>query len=298
MNLNQLQYFISLAETLNFTRAAQACYISQTAMTQQIQSLEKTVGVPLFIRDKHHVELTAAGKIYLGEARAIIAKSNEAIKLARLASEGVTGELKIGFASGFGQSDLTQKLRTFHDTYPGVKLSLFSGNTSTLFEDLSRGDCDLIFTVSQRNREYQNMNFRYLKSYPVMAVVSAEHPLAGKKKLTYQELQGEQFIMMEPSDRPKDLMEESVLIYEKGGYYPDVVAMEKNPETLLLMISVGIGISILPEYIVKPYQRDNNVSMIPLVDEDGQIDTIDLEIDWMADNINPALEHILNTVNM
>lgn len=61
MNLNQLEYFISAAEHLNFTKAAKECYISQTAMTQQMQALEKTLGVKLFTRDKHHIELTPAG---------------------------------------------------------------------------------------------------------------------------------------------------------------------------------------------------------------------------------------------
>jgi len=91
MNLNQLEYFISAAETLNFSKAAAKCFISQTAMTQQIKALEKTIGVPLFVRDKHHVELTTPGRVYLGEARAIIERSNQALRLARLASEGLTG---------------------------------------------------------------------------------------------------------------------------------------------------------------------------------------------------------------
>ena len=71
MNLKQMEYFVAVAEQLNFTRAARQCFVSQTAMTLQIQSLEEKVGVPLFVRDKHHVELTAAGKVYLKEARVI-----------------------------------------------------------------------------------------------------------------------------------------------------------------------------------------------------------------------------------
>ena len=71
MNFNQLEYFISAADNLNFTKAARECYISQTAMTQQIQALEKNLGVKLFLRDKHHIELTTAGSVYLKEARAM-----------------------------------------------------------------------------------------------------------------------------------------------------------------------------------------------------------------------------------
>ena len=298
MNLNQLRYFICLAETLSFTKAAQACFISQTAMTQQIQNLERTVGTALLKRDKHHVELTAAGRVYLNEARLIVSKSNEAIKLARLASEGVEGELRLGYASGLGQSDLIFQLQNFHRMYPAIKMSFFADSTSALFNCLERNDCDIIFTVSPRIREYPGMKHQYLKSCQVMAVVPAGHSLSGKTSLTYKELENEQFIMMEPSDRPKDQMEESVLIYERGGFYPNITAMEKNPETLMLMISVGMGISILPEYIVKPYQEDQNMKIIPMIKEDGSMESIDLEADWMSENMNPVLEHLLNIMKL
>ena len=157
MNINQLEYFVSLADTLNFTKAAERCFISQTAMTQQIKSLEKTVGVPLFIRDKHHVELTAAGRVYRNEARQIIERSNEALKLARMVSEGTTGELSIGYCSGYGQSDLAEPLQKFHKAYPAIKLSLFSDNTNRLIEALLRKDCDIVLTPSPKIREKEEI---------------------------------------------------------------------------------------------------------------------------------------------
>ena len=82
MNLKQLEYFVSVAETLNFTKAAKKCFISQTAMTQQIRALEEGIGAALFIRDKHHVELTPAGRVFMNEARVILARAEEAVKLA------------------------------------------------------------------------------------------------------------------------------------------------------------------------------------------------------------------------
>ena len=293
MNTNQLEYFIALAETLNFTKAAERCYISQTAMTQQIKSLEKIIGVPLFSRDKHHVELTAAGKVYLNEARVIISRSNEALKLARLVSEGTSGELTIGYCRGFGQSDFADPLRKFHQAYPSIKINLFCDNTSILFEALGRGDCDLILTPTPKIRDFADAKHKYIKSYPVLAVLPAGHPLSDREALTYKDLEFEDFIMMEPSNRPKDQMEESVLIYERGGYYPNIVGMEGNPETLILMICVGLGISIMPEYIMKLYQNDSRIRTIPLIKEDGLAENIDFEVNYLSGNMNPAVEHML-----
>ena len=113
MNLKQMEYFVAAAEQLNFTRAAKKCFISQTAMTLQIQSLEEKIGVPLFVRDKHHVELTAAGKVYLNEARAILVRAEEAAKLARTAAEGVAGELTIGFIRDMSRAVFRRRSEVF-----------------------------------------------------------------------------------------------------------------------------------------------------------------------------------------
>ncbi|MBR5047157.1 MAG: LysR family transcriptional regulator [Eubacterium sp.] len=293
MNLNQLEYFISVAETLNFTRAAAKCFISQTAMTQQIRSLEKTVGVPLFIRDKHHVELTAAGKVYLNEARIILNRSNEALRMARLASEGLEGELTIGFVRGYGQSDFSEILRGFCNAYPTVKINLVRDNMSVLLDLLVKRECDLTFTVSPFQRTHPELDHIYIKSYPVMAVLYDGHPLAGRSYLKYEELEGEKFIMMQPTDRPRDQMEESMLIYDRGGFLPDVAAVEGDQETLLLMISVGMGISILPEYIIRHYQKRKDIRILPMVRKDGSAETVDLEVNWSLENENPVLEKFL-----
>ena len=296
MNLNQLEYFVKVAECLNFTKAASQCYISQTAMTQQIKALEKTVGVPLFIRSKHHVELTAAGKVYLKEARIILDRSEEALRITRLVSEGVEGELNIGYISGYGQSDFVELLRNFREAYPKVKINLFRSNYSILVDRLNKRDSDIIFAISTNRKENDGLKHMYLKSYPVMAVLNEGHHLSDRDMVTYRDLKDEAFIMMQPENRSLEQLEESVLIYERGGFLPNVIAMEREPETLLLMVSVGLGISIMPEYIVRPYLKNRDFHIVPLVKEDGSAETVDLEVSWNEDTINPAVEQFINVI--
>lgn len=296
MNLNQLEYFVTVAELLNFTKAAEKCFISQTAMTQQIRALEKNIGVPLFIRDKHHVELTTAGKVYLNEARIILNRSDEAMRLARMASEGVTGEITIGYISGYGQSDFADILRNFRLAYPNIKVNLIKNNMSVLVNLLEQGKCDLIFTISPKKRNNTAIEHQYITSYPVMAVLAQRHALASSVSLSYSDLENENFIMMQPKGRSKVQMEESVLIYERGGYIPKVVEVESDQETLLLMVSVGMGISILPEYITKLYQNEKNIKIIPLSKTDGTAETVDLEMSWIKENNNPAVEQFINVI--
>lgn len=294
MNLNQLEYFVSAADNLNFTKAARECYISQTAMTQQMQALEKTLGVKLFIRDKHHIELTAAGSVYLKEARAILKRSDEAMRLARMASKGMDGEMTIGFISGFGQSDCYGVLRGFHEAYPNIKLKFLRNTMSGLMELLQRRECDVVFTVQPHQRNYENMNHRYLRSYPLFVVMSQNHPLSEKKEIECRELKDESFIIMQPAGRSRDEMEEMLWVYQRGGFLPQVVAVEKEPETIMLMASLEMGVSLLPEYIVRPYTRSEGLAVIPVMKGDCTAETLNFEMVWMSDNANPSVEKLLN----
>ena len=296
MNLNQLEYFVSVAETLNFTRAAARCFISQTAMTQQIRSLEEKVGVPLLIRDKHHVELTPAGRIYLKEAKEILEKSDAAMRLARSASEGMQGSLTIGYMRGYGQSEFPALLRAYRRKYPGIQIHLVRENMSVLMNRLEMGEIDLAMIVSPFTREYPDLHHTYLRNFQVMAVLPAGHPLADRPYLTYPSLKKEEFIMMEPADRPRDQMEESMLIYERGGYMPNVVALEGEAETLMLMISAGMGISLIPEYITRLYQNSAELRILPMVKADGSAETLPFEAAWSENNANPVVESFLEFV--
>lgn len=293
MNLNQLEYFVCAAHHLNFTKAAKECYISQTAMTQQIQALERTLEVQLFIRDKHHMELTTAGKVYLKEAKAILKRSDEAIRLARMASTGMDGELSVGFISGFGQSDCYELLRGFHEAFPNIKLKFLRNTMSGLMEHLQKGECDIAFTVQPHQRVYENMNRQYIRSYPLYVAMSRNNLLAERKEIECKELKDQSFIIMQPAARSRDEMEEMLWVYQRGGFLPQVVAVEKEPETIMLMAALEMGVSLLPEYIVRPYSRNEELAIVPVMKSDGTAETLNFEMVWSAENANPSVENLL-----
>ncbi len=293
MNLNQLEYFVSAAKHLNFTKAAQECYISQTAMTQQMQALEKKLGIKLFVRDKHHIELTTAGTVYLKEARAILKRSDEAIRLARMASKGMDGEIGIGFISGFGQSDCYEILRGFHEAFPNIKLKLYRDTMSGLMEAIQRGECDVAFTVQPHQRSYETMKHLYIKSYPLFVAMSRNNPLSEQKEIECKDLQNEPFIIMQPSARSRDEMEEMLWVYQRGGFLPQVVAVEKEPEAIMLMVALEIGVSLLPEYVIRPYMKNEEMTILPVMKSDGNAETLNFEMVWAAGNTNPSVENLL-----
>lgn len=294
MNLRQLEYFVSVAEKLNFTKAAKKCFISQTAMTLQIQALEETVGVPLLIRNKHHVELTPAGKVYLNEARGILARTEDAVKLAKTAAQGVSGRVTIGFIRGYEQSLFSEMLRSFHEAYPNISIQLVRENMSALYGLLEDGECDIIFNLSPYLQTYPHLEHRFLKAFPMMAVLYPGHPLASRKFLSYQDLAKEDFIIMQPKGRANDEVEEVMLCYNRGGFVPNIVYREKEVQTLLLMVSAAMGIAILPEYAVRYYQHTENLKVIRLLKEDHSQETLDFEMCWSPENKNPAIGQLLD----
>ena len=247
----------------------------------------------MFIRDKHHMELTTAGKVYLKEAKAILKRSDEAIRLARMASTGMDGELSVGFISGFGQSDCYELLRGFHEAFPNIKLKFLRNTMSGLMEHLQKGECDIAFTVQPHQRVYENMNRQYIRSYPLYVAMSRNNPLAERKEIECKELKDQSFIIMQPAARSRDEMEEMLWVYQRGGFLPQVVAVEKEPETIMLMAALEMGVSLLPEYIVRPYTRNEELAIVPVMKSDGTAETLNFEMVWSAENANPSVENLL-----
>ena len=105
---------------------------------------------------------------------------------------------------------------------------------------------------------------------------------------------------MQPKGRPNDEAEEVILCYNRGGYAPNIVSREKEVQTLLLMVSAGLGIAILPEYAVRYYRNTRNLVVIPMRKEgEGQEEeTLDFEVSWLTENHNPAIEKLLQWVSI
>ena len=151
MNLNQLRYFIAVAESGSFTKAALNHFISQTAITQQIHALEENIGTQLLDRNTRPVSLTPAGKVLLKEAREILTRMDAALLRTREASTGLEGELRLGYTKGYEHSDLPKYLRSFHQEYPNVLLSCYRCDTDMLASGLINGNYDVIFTWDSTN---------------------------------------------------------------------------------------------------------------------------------------------------
>ncbi len=292
MNINQLKYFVSVAETGNFTKAALNHYISQTAITQQIHALEENIGAKLFDRNSRPVSLTPAGKVFLKEAREILAKMDAALLRTREATTGLEGELRLGYTKGYEHSDLPKFLRSFHQEYPNVLLSCYRCDTDMLAAGLMKGEYDVIFTWDSTNlRQEETIQMRVMERVPLRVALYANHPLARKKTLTRKDLKQENILFMSPSGTGDSFGDAFYIrLYLEAGYQPNIILRSNDIESILMMVAAEEGISIVPEYTHTWDVGTENIVFVPLT---GENETEEILVAWRKSDANPALTHFI-----
>ncbi|MDO4976459.1 MAG: LysR family transcriptional regulator [Eubacteriales bacterium] len=279
MNINQLKYFISVAECRSFTQAAERHFLTQTAITLQIQKLEESMDVQLIDRRKRPIELTPAGKVFLKEAKQLITKMEEAITKTVDASKGMVGTIRIGYEKGYERSNLWNQLRKFHHSYPNILFTCVREDTDTLASKLLSDDLDVIFGWDSTNLRIREDISSYLaERSQLMAALYRSHSLASCQKLSRKDLSHETILFMSPSKAGTSFGDTHYLkLYEKAGFHPNILLRSNDVESILMMIDAEEGISILPEYTIAKLDNVNNLVFLPM---EGEEEYEDIHIMW------------------
>jgi LysR family hca operon transcriptional activator len=245
MELRHLRYFVAVAEELNFTRAAQRLNTAQPSLSQQIQDLEQEVGGSLFIRTKRSVKLTAAGTAFLDEARLTLAQARRAIASARQVAQPGQSTLVLGFGPAAEIKLFPSTLTSLRASFPKLRLEFRSMTTLAQREALLRNEIDLAFLRPP-------IHDPSLEAIPVLreqlvAVLPADHPLAGEGPIDFANLSGYPFIEISPvhSGNLFDLVRAAA---QERGVQLNTIQQVVDVLTLLTLISLGEGYTLLPDY--------------------------------------------------
>lgn len=186
MELRQLKYFVAVARTLSFSEAARQLYVTQGTLSQQIMLLEDELGSLLFERTSHKVTLTEPGMVLFPLAKNIIQQVEQCkLQLGDL-RKALGGELNIGMTYSF--SDLiTDTVRDFLKTYPGVKLRIYYKTASELYQMMVKGELDVILAFKPVV-QHKDLVSETLFNFDLCAVMRKDHPLSDRKVLTLEEL--------------------------------------------------------------------------------------------------------------
>ena len=293
MTTTQLKYFIAAATLQSFTKAAEQFFITQTAMTQQIRSLEKSVGCPLFDRTTRPITLTPAGDSFLRDAKAILERMEASIVRAREANTGLCGTIRIGYVRGYERSSLSEILRAFHNSYPNVLLSLYRNTTDALSTALVNQELDLIVTWDSTNLAAEDtVGSLILEEARLVAALYPGHSLSGRRSILRKDLKGEKLLYMSPSDSPDSYGDGVVMnLYHEAGFVPDIVFRSSDIESILIMVAAEEGISVLPDYSTRKLTNADNLVFIPM---EGKAEVERITACWRRDNQNPVLQRLIS----
>lgn len=269
----QLRYFLVLAEELHFGRAARRLNISQPPLSASLRQLEEDLGVQLLDRTSRSVRLTPAGKLFAARVSAGLGQLDEAWEVTREAASGTMGTLRIGFVPSMIFRGLPQMLRAFTERHPHIALELQELNSARQIARLAGGD-----------REGRALDVGFIHACPLptgmaervilderfVCCVSHTHRLARRRRIGLRELKGE-----------------TVLVFSRAyaAHYHDRIvgllrAAEVEPElshevshwlTVLSLVSQGIGVSLVPQCLVRSGFTD--VAFLDVMEKDARHDT-------------------------
>lgn len=245
MQFQQLAYFVAVAETRHFTRAAEAVHVSQPSLSQQIRALEKELGAPLFSRARGNIALTDAGEALLPLAVRILADADtarhEVLELAQLRS----GRVRLGATPSLCTGLLPVVLRAFHDRHPGIRLLLEEGGSHDLVRELARGALDLALVVLPLPSPSPALTTVELFQEDLVAVsaVDADPP---PTPLRIEDLRGQPMVMFRHGYDLRDL---TLGACRAAGFEPTFTVEGGEMDAVLGFVRAGLGIGVVPSMV-------------------------------------------------
>jgi DNA-binding transcriptional LysR family regulator len=244
MELRQLRSFIALTETLHFGRAARALGISQPSLSHQLQRLERDVKTRLVSRTKRHVQLTEAGRIFLGEARAIVTHADRAAAMALRAGEGEIGRLIIGLGPWANATKALEAAREFAKRYPFVHMELRSIAVATQVNALRDGHIDV--GIVRPPISDHGIVTKSVHSEPFVIALPQQHGKVGRGSVALSDLAHEPFVICS-REATQYCYDMTLAVCRDAGFAPIVHHDGDHPQALLTLVGLGLGIALVPQ---------------------------------------------------
>lgn len=281
MNTTQIKYFLTAAQTLNFTEAAKKIYITQSALSQQISALEAELGIELFIRDRNKIKLTPAGVVLLEELESFMDYYDRILQRAVAANDGCQGVLIIGVLQGhFLSEKFIASYERFKENYPNVMIEFRTGSLKKLREDLERRQLDIIYTMDWDVEHEDNIIYENYEGHKHMLVASKYHPMANTFTNNVEDLKDCTFVI--PSETESvPAVQMFMNGCKKAGFVPKLKRASSMEEQILWM-EAGVGIGNLSD---NAYAFLN--SQLITICDTGQLQPFVLA--WDKRNMNPSI---------
>jgi len=247
MNLRALQYFVKLADLRHFSKAADACFVSQPTLSTQIKKLEEELGVQLVERMPKTIMLTPVGQEIADRARLVLSDIEQIRTVARRSSNPAEGTLRLGLFPTLAPYFLPHVVPSVRERYPKLRLQLAEEKTEDILRMLRQGQLDAGVLALPVGAE--GMEMEILFEEPFVLALPADHPLVGCKSVTMRDLRGAELLLLEEGHCLRD---HALEVCALADAHERVDFHATSMETLRQMVAAEVGITLMPLLSVKP----------------------------------------------
>ena len=288
LELRPLRYFLVLAETLHYRKAADILFISQSALSQQIKQLEAILGVTLFDRTNRKVALSRPGQLLVKEAQLVLKQLEDSMERWQLTHDGVMGQLKIGFVGSAMQMYLPSILKQFGKKYTKINFYLEELTNSEQIRVLENEQLDIGFMRSNIVSADLLIKSVYKENFSL--VLPEDHFITKDNFKHMGQLSEESFILFPNENSPMYFQQIQNLCADQG-FSPRISHKSIHGTTIFKLVENGMGISIVPNSL-----RDEHNYKIKFLELDKVPHRTELFAAWKKSNTNPALHYFLELI--
>ena len=288
MELQQLRYAVAIAEEQSFTRAAERCFVVQSALSRQIKSLESELGVRLFARTSRKVEVTPAGEAFVKQARLCLQAAERAKASAAAAHGQIRGSLTIGVIPTVTAVDIAAVLGAFRRSYPEVGVHVRAGGSDEFLRRIAAGELDVGFLGLAEGVTPQGVQTQELSRERLVAVLAEGHRLAGQHRLRLKDLADEPFVDFPEGSSGR---EQSDLAFDRARLRREV-SLEVNTADLLTgLVRQGLGVALVAPSVAR---EAPGCVCIPVSDGPVRVEYLA----WDSFNPSPAAQAFVDSILM
>jgi DNA-binding transcriptional LysR family regulator len=287
IEVRQARYFLAVAETLHFGRAAEQLAMSQPPLSQAILQLERQLGVALFDRSGRTVTLTETGRVFAAECRTLVAAAQHAQEVATQAEAGLAGTLRIGLVTSALSEPLLSTLATFRHARPRVDLQITEVDTASGQQALLRHEIDI--AVIRPSTPVRGLRIQPWRHDEFVIALPPGHPLAagGPSPVHLARFADEPWVWLRREASP-DYHDQLMATCRRAGFSPRIRHLANSIFTQLAMAAAGLGVSLVPNVSVQQIQP--TALYRPLTDRAGIVELSLVSRDAARE---PLTEHFL-----
>ncbi|MDL4842699.1 LysR family transcriptional regulator [Aquibacillus rhizosphaerae] len=243
---HQLLAFVTVADTKNFTRAAESLHLTQSAITLSIKSLEKKFGVKLFDRTNKYVRLTKAGEIVYYYSKEILLNYKRIERIIDELTNQASGLLSIGASYTFGEYILPKLIASFNQQFPLIQPDISIRNSTAVINQLLQGDLDL--GIIEGNIENSFLSITSFAEDEMVIIMAKDHPLANQEEINLAQLSEETWIIREEGSGTRQALDR---LFEENYFTPKIIRTFGSSQIIKESVEAGLGIALLSKWVIR-----------------------------------------------